>query len=180
MSTTPSNNPPPRGRAGLTLVEAVLSMLVLAVLATASLSAIAQSRAARLAVDEQSMGSALARSLLSEIAALPYMESASTTIGVDGGENASDRTSFDDVDDFNGFSEAPCIGLDGKTIDGTDQWKRSVVVAWVPVSANTTTTTSDTGLKRIWVTVSHNGREVTRLTALRGRAWDDMLTTGGL
>ncbi|HEX2838428.1 MAG TPA: hypothetical protein VHN77_09905 [Phycisphaerales bacterium] len=180
MSINADNSSRRRGRAGLTLVEAVLSLLVLAVLATASLSAISQSRAARLAVDEQSMGSALARSLLSEIAALPSMESASTTIGVDGGENASDRTTFDDVDDFNGFSESPCIALDGKVIDGTDAWQRSVVVAWVSVSATTTTTTSDTGLKRVWVTVSHNGRAVTRLSALRGKAWDDMLTAGGL
>ncbi len=179
MNAPPTNTRPCHARVGLTLVEAVLSLLVLAVLATASLSAISQSRAARSAVDEQSKGAALARSFLGEITALPYMESSSTTIGVDGGENASDRTTFDDVDDYNGFSEAPCIGLDGKTIDGTDLWKRSVVVAWVPVSANTTTTTSDTGLKRIWVTVSHNGREVTRLTGLRGKAWDDMLTAGG-
>lgn len=180
MSTHHAHSSDRRGRAGLTLVEAVLSMLVLAVLATASLSAISQSRAARLAVDEQSMGSMLARSLLSEIAALPYMETGSTTIGLDAGENASDKTAFDDVDDFNGFSETPCGGLDGKTIDGTDGWERAVVVAWVPVSATTTATTTDTGLKRFWVTVKHNGRVVTRLSALRGKAWDNMLTAGGL
>ncbi|HRC63458.1 MAG TPA: hypothetical protein PLX85_09600 [Dehalococcoidia bacterium] len=158
----------------------MLSMLVLAVLSTAALAAISQSRRARHAVDEQSMGESLARSLMSEITALPYMEASSTTIGVDAGESQGSRSTLDDVDDYNLFEESPCIMPDGKAIDGTDNWRRSVVVSWVTTTANTTATGSDTGVKRIWVIVRHNNVAVARLTALRAKAWDDTLAAGGL
>ncbi|MFO0830270.1 MAG: hypothetical protein U0637_00370 [Phycisphaerales bacterium] len=167
-------------RAGITLVEAVLSMLVLAVLATAALAAVSQSRRARALVDEQSMGASLARSMLAEITALPYMEPSSTSIGVDSGESQSLRGTLDDVDDYNLYAESPCTTRDGAPVDGTDTWRRTVVVSWVPVSANTTPTGSDTGLKRVWVTVRHGDRVVARLSALRAEAWDDVLAVGGL
>lgn len=170
----------PRSRAGLTLIEAVLSLLVLSVLATAALAAVSQARRARAAVDEQSLGEGLARSLLSEIAALPYMESSSTTIGVDAGEAQATRTTLDDVDDYNLYSDQPCTNEDGTVIAGTDNWRRSVVVSWVPASASTTTSGSDTGLKRVWVTVRHNDKVVARVSALRGKTWDAMLASGGL
>jgi hypothetical protein len=170
----------PRTRAGLTLVEAVLSLLVLAVLATAALAAVSQAGKTRATVDEQSLGESLARGLLCEITALPYKEPASTIIGLDAGEVHATRSTLDDADDYNLFSETPCTTRDGTTIDGSDTWQRSVAVSWVPVSASTTATGTDTGLKRIWVTVRHNGRVVARLSALRGQTWDTMLTAGGL
>ena len=167
-------------RRGLTLVEAVLALLVMSVLATAALSAVAQARRTRAIVDQRSLGDMLARTMLSEITALPYKASGSTTIGMEGGEDPADRRTFDDADDYHLFSESPCLQHDGKSIDGTDNWERSVIVAWVPVGSLTTTSGTDTGLKRVWVNIKHNGRLVTRLSALRAQAWDDALASGGL
>ncbi len=126
------------------------------------------------------MGESLARSMLSEISALPYKEPSSVTIGMDAGESSASRGTLDDVDDYNLYTESPCTLKDGTPIAGTDNWERSVIVAWVPVNSTITVTGADTGLKRIWVNVKHNGKLVTRLSALRAQAWDDMLASGGL
>ncbi len=124
---------------------------------------------------------ALGKGLMDEIVAKRWDEnsplgggnttSPSTTLGPDGGE--TDRTLYDDVDDYNGFSEQDTFSdQEGNTIQvqGVRRWVR---VDYIQDSANTidkdtpSPSTSPTNTKRIVVSVSTPSGEEFRLVATR-------------
>lgn len=90
----------------------------------------------------------------------------STTIGVDIGEGSSNRTAFDDVDDFNGWSTASPEKPDGTAMPIGAGWKRSVNVSFIAPS-DMSVSMVDLGLKRITVTATSPGGDATVIEALR-------------
>ena len=52
-------------------------------------------------------------------------------IGVDGGETSADKTTFDDIDDFNGWKESPPRDPMMRVIPGFDAFSSSVAVRYV-------------------------------------------------
>ncbi len=64
--------------------------------------------------------------------------------GLESNENASDRNTFDDVDDYNGYTAAPPTHRDGATIDGYEGWSFSVSITPAdPDATGITTATSN-------------------------------------
>lgn len=170
-------------RPGFTLIEAVFSMLLVSVMfvaamSTAGASAMAQSRSA-----DRGRGSLLAQALLSEILVQPYSDPnvSSTTLGPDPGDTTTPptRSKFNDVDDYNGWFESPpqnangtVIGLtnpDGSITSYYPGWSRKVSVVWVNPSNLTVPVSSESGVKRITVTVSRNNAVVATCVALRAK-----------
>jgi len=77
-------------------------------------------------------------------------------LGVDAGENANDRTTFDDVDDYLGWQKSPPQTIDGVTLTDFSQFSRSVSVGYVALSgSNWVSSATTTSYKRIVVTVTH-------------------------
>ncbi len=92
-------------RQGLTLLEALIAALLLAVVTVAVSQAILASQMQTLDVMHRSRALELAEVLMEEILRLPYDDPDGTSaLGPDTGETL--RGDFDNVDDFHGFTES--------------------------------------------------------------------------
>lgn len=160
-----------RGRCGLTLAEVLISTLFVGFLLVAALNGVGSIYQSRFRTSNRSNAYLLAEDLMSEIESVPYGDpDGGTGITTDAGESASDRTTFDDVDDYHGWSQSPPTNRDGTTINGTTGWTRTVTVEYLTTSVPLAVTGSDTGLKRITVTVTGPNSQSVTLTTLRSNA----------
>jgi hypothetical protein len=111
-----------------------------------------------------------ARQLMVEILNADYKDDTLPLFGTEVDELIGVRSGYDDVDDFHNWSPLSPIGLDGNPLVNSTGWQREVKVENVdpanpggPALSNL----NDQGVKRITVTVKHDGQEVTWLVALR-------------
>jgi len=157
---------------GFTLVEAVMSTLVVSLVLVAAMRVAAVSAVMQYKAAERVSGRYLADGLLNDIRALAYQEPSGTVnFGIETGESASSKTNYDDVDDFNGWSESPPQERTGTAMSQFDStWRRSVVVAWVKSANLSQTSSTETGIKQITVNVYHNSLLVATRSALRSTA----------
>ncbi len=166
----PSRRGTPRIRyfsSGFTLIEALLSIVLVSIAGVALMSGIASSIDTTDAAVQEAVALGLAQQLMDEIAICRYVEPGgdpySPVLGPESGETAGNRTLFDDIDDYNGLVDEPPTTLDGTTLGvddaegGTrdpnfqvpsgqlDRWRREVSVYYVdsaspdvPLPAGTT------------------------------------------
>ncbi|MBX3380352.1 MAG: hypothetical protein KF805_09655 [Phycisphaeraceae bacterium] len=155
-------------RRGVTLIECAGASIILGLMITAGLRAAAGAGAAQ-AISARSLnGSLLAEGLTNEILSRAYVEpGGATTMGLDAGEIASNKTTFDDVDDFDNWTESPPKSSDGSAIANMTMWSRSVRVYRAQIASPDSNSVVESGLKRIEVTVSYAGKVVCKLTSLR-------------
>lgn len=142
----------------------MFSIVVLSTMLLASLGSVAAVAKSRLSQKESVQGLALARQLISEITQTRYKDLVDPVFGIEAGEL---RSTYDDVDDYNGLSETSAAYASGTLIAGANGWKRTVAVNWVSTTDPSQTSGSDTGLKRIRVTVTSPAGRVTTVDALR-------------
>jgi hypothetical protein len=125
-------------------------------------------------ISDRARGVLLAQDLMSEILAQAYEDptlgTGSFGLGADETGDGS-RELWDDVDDYNGWSAGPPEDKHGAVLPDLDGWERSATVAWVSPSDLTSTLNENQGLKRITVSITHNGVEVASLSAIRSWAW---------
>ncbi|MBL8876505.1 MAG: hypothetical protein JNM86_11980 [Phycisphaerae bacterium] len=165
MRKNAPNQPAARG---VTLIECAGASIILGLLITAGLRAAAGAGASQAMSTRALTGSLLAEGLAQEILSLAYVDpSGGTTIGPDAGESAADKATFDDVDDFENWSESPPKAPGGVAIAGMTRWTRSVRVYRALASMPESNSASESGLKRIEITVSYSGKFVCRIAALR-------------
>lgn len=152
-------------RRGITLVEAVLSMAVASIMLAAALHAAAAARIGQVWNAQHLAAMSAASALMSEICDLPYADPQSgTSLGPDATE--VDRTLFDDVDDYTGY-KAACADRSGKAMPGTTRMRFVVDVVWVDPAAPASAVVSESGVKRISVSVERDGVALARLAACR-------------
>jgi len=78
------------------------------------------------------------------------------SLGIDSGENANDRATFDDIDDYDGWQKSPPQELDGSLLSDFSQFTRAVSVEYVNVNgADWVSSGVSTYYKKITITVSH-------------------------
>ncbi len=149
----------------MTLVEVNLSMVIIGMVAVtlASLYTTANRSADKSVNVTRAMY--LAMSLMEEIHGRRWDEntngSISSTLGVDAGENATNKTTFDDVDDFNGYVESSIQYPAGAAMTGYTGFSRDVAVAFL--DANNGVSASTTTRKRVTVTVKKSGQTLVTL-----------------
>lgn len=163
-------------RAGFSLVEAAIAVALVGVTAVGALTAAANSATRRSDVAARAQAALLAEDLADEIAGVAYEDPqlGSTTLGPDAGESGANRSRFDDVDDYNGWTDAGACDRSGAAISGMTGYTRSVLVQWVLSSSPTTTSVSETGVKLVTVTVSRGGRAATTIRFVRTKDWEQM------
>jgi type II secretory pathway pseudopilin PulG len=177
MTRTTRTSPTRREATGFTLIEAVMSILIVGLMLVAALNTVGASKVSRVRNAEQSLGPMLAQELMTEILNQNYMEPAGTlAFGLEG-EDPTVRTDWDDVDDYHGWSASPPQNRDGTVVSGTEGWGRSVAVSWADTADLNSTAGSPSGIKRIDVTVTRNGRTVTTLSSLRTSGWPEKSPT---
>ncbi len=159
-------------RRSFTLVEAVISIVLVGVMLVAAINTLGATAVSKRSIEQQMLGDSLAQDLMAEILNEAYEEpDDAPNFGRESGEGVGSRVSWDDVDDYAGWSKSPPKAKDDTVLSGFDAWTRSVEVVWVkPADLNTVTGTK-TGVKRISVTVSRNDSPATELVAIRTQAW---------
>ncbi|MEL7473881.1 MAG: prepilin-type N-terminal cleavage/methylation domain-containing protein, partial [Planctomycetota bacterium] len=164
-----------RRRRGVTLVEAVLSMVVVSVLLVSALNAATSVSRGRQINEYQARALPLAEAMMAEILAKPYADPdiEVTVLGIDATETLGGRATYDDIDDYSNWFASPPEDAAGDPIQSFDAWGRSVTVTYVNPDEPSTPRVSDSGVKRVVVSVTRNGREVATLTALRTAAWKE-------
>lgn len=121
MSTT-------RCRSAYTLAEVVVSIAVVGVMLVAALNAVAAARLNMNRTTNHNRGMLLAQDLLAEILQQPYQDpDGAESLGIDDGEIAGDRSTYDDLDDYDGWS-APPQDRDGTRLPNADGWVCTVSV----------------------------------------------------
>lgn len=157
-----------RRRGGFSYVEAVVSTSILAVGIVSALHLYGSCAKGALYAKETAAAQELAAGLMAEIAAQPFEDpdDAEGSFGRRAGESA--RADFNDVDDYDNWTEDPPQGPDGTKLTGYDGYVRSVEVYNVdPNDLSTPAADGSTDAKRIVVTVTRSKRPRARLEAIR-------------
>lgn len=158
--------------AGFTLIESVIAAGIVGVMLASAVSLAGSAGVAQYKTAEKATAGALADAMISEVSVRAYIDpGANPAFGLEPGEGAAAaRSAYDDVDDYHGLNEAIPAQRDGTVIPGLTGWVRSVAVAWVSPAAPDSVSGSDTGLKRITVTIRHNNATIVTRATLRSNA----------
>ena len=166
---------------GFTLIEVLLSLAIFAVALPIMASLFSGGMKQPAIAREQAKAVFLAQELMEEVLTRKWDENSTppgrtnipSTIGMDTGESAANRSSFDDIDDYDGLIDNPMHGADGGTVSlGKPFWSQ-VQVNYVgsdpsnPDFQILLSKGAGSFFKRIDVTVSWPDGDLT-LTAVRG------------
>jgi len=157
-----------RSRPGTSLVEVVMASLLIGIVMVGALKASGAVLRARRAAATMATGPMLAEDLLAEMMAMPYIDpDGGTSSGTDTGETDTTRADFDDVDDYNGWTENGITDKSGLALAEYTDWQRTAQVDWAERVRGTSFNLFDTGLKRIKVTVTSPDGKTTELYGYR-------------
>jgi Tfp pilus assembly protein PilV len=165
-----------RTRAGFSLVESMLALVLASGAMVAALGVIGASAKSEAFALRRAIGQTLATELLSEACSLSFEQPGWVgSFGVSGAEvGATARSTFNDVDDYNGWTESPPENSDGTSRADLDGWSRRVLVERVSLASHAGDAVAyDSRVKRVTVTVEWNGMEIATASAIRTSAWDD-------
>ena len=130
---------------GATLVELIISIVVLSVSAVGIMMVITQSTITSANPMIRAQGTAIAQAYMEEILSKRYPAS-----GDNGPETGESRSTYDDVADYNGLSDTTgARNYNGTVIAGLEGYNVAVSVS--------STTLNGTAARRILVTVTYDG-----------------------
>jgi len=72
-----------------------------------------------------------------------YPAPSRSTLGADAGETSTDKTTFDDIDDFDGWSESPPQDPVGRPVSSITGFERTVTVEYVDSSLDASGSPTD-------------------------------------
>lgn len=160
---------------GLSLVEVVISLAIVGGLFASTMAGVGAVGRAGIIADERVRASQYAADLVSEIQAQPYEDPAlaAGSFGLSAADSAGPgRSKYDDVDDYNGYTESPLTDRSGAVIPRTTGWTRSVTVGWARPANPDGLANSDSRIKKIVVTIQRRGRILAQFSGLRAAAWE--------
>lgn len=168
-------------RASFTLVEVIVAAAVVSVLLVAALNTAAAARVGAYKLAERTRALQLAQSLMTEILQQAYADPVAgpNSFGVEPNDVGPNRSLFDDVDDYDGWVACPPTNRDGTVISGAADYEQRVTVNWVAPNNLSLAAATNTGVKRIQVTINRQGRVVITLTAYRTQVWTDPVSARG-
>ncbi|SRR5712691_6457767 len=152
-------------RNGLALAESVVALFIVTLMIVAAMRGVGTAGKARLSQKDRAKGVALAEQLMSEIMQRRYTDPGPSPVF--GPESGQTRATYDDVDDYHNLVETPPQDRTGVIVPGTTGWKRATRVEYMDQGLLGTILNTDTGIKRITITVTSPAGRVTTLVALR-------------
>jgi len=162
---------------GVTLVEAVIATLIVALLGAALGSAGETITATAREAERSARVSELGLGLLHEIAALPFDDptSGGATFGPESGEWSGDsRAAFDDVDDYNVWTGGQALQQKDGTPIALAPYTRRVTIAYVTAGGAAVVSGASTHYKQITVTVYERGQAVESFVSVRVQGGRDV------
>lgn len=159
-------------RAGFSLVEVVVSTLLVGLLMTAAITSVGTATSSHRKTSEVSSARMLGHELMSEILDQQYEDDTTPSFGLEADElSGTARQLFDDVDDYHGWTSSPPVNASGTQMTNSSRYGRSVTVDFVDPNDVESVVGSEMGVKRISVTVSFDGADVFTLRTLRTSSW---------
>jgi len=152
---------------GFSYTEILFASLIISVLLVVALKLFGNiARSTRDAAADDT-AEQLALDMIREIKALPYEDPlvpGDTTIGLETGESSVSRATFDDIDDYDGWSASPPQQKDGTSLPQYSGFTRAVSVKFVSPSDFSKNQTANENFKKVTITVSRAGKIVTAHT----------------
>jgi Tfp pilus assembly protein PilV len=148
---------------GFLLLEVAVTYVIAGFTIIALASVVTLALTANTASEETMICGQLAHELMQEIQLKKWDENSSNTrpgypaaypsatLGPEAGENAADKTTFDDIDDFNGWTETPPQDPIGRTLTAFPDYTRTVTVQYVTSTFSVSASTSSYKLVKVCV-----------------------------
>lgn len=155
---------------GFTMVESLISMIIIGVTLVAAMNTVSSARKRDRWIGDVSRAATLASDLLAEVSSQQYADSSDSAMvfGPTATESATgNRSLFNDVNDYQNWSETTLRARNGTSLGYSASWSRSVKVDFLDPTDGTTVVTTDKGLARVTVTVTKSGKTVATLSTLR-------------
>jgi MSHA pilin protein MshD len=160
---------------GFTLAEVLVAVVVIVIALVPLIMVIGQGVKRGKDPQKIAVANLLAQDLMEEIVCKQFDEDplnpdTTANLGPDRGETRSGTPpngNYDDVDDYDGFTETPPREVDGTQMTEYTGYTRSVVVDYVLATNLDTVSTAITSYKRITVTVSWTSGGAAQSTVLR-------------
>lgn len=147
-------------RRGISLVEVVVSSLLVGLVLVTSMRATTMVHSSTVAADDTMVLSVAAESILEELRGLAYAEPlGSSAIGIDDNEIQSDRATWDDVDDAAGYRAIGFVQRDGKAVVGGESWKCRIQCQWVDPTT-LAVCEEDRGLKKVKIQMTASNAQL--------------------
>lgn len=148
-------------RLGLSLAEVVVASVLVGTVVVGALNMLGAAVQTKRARADLMVGAWLADQLLAEIKAQEYLEPDDPGLGLigrNGGESSSDRSNWDDVDDYAFYNVSPPQTKDNTVLNEYSDWTRIVDIWWAR-RVNGELALLDFGLKGIRVqAIYHEGQ----------------------
>jgi hypothetical protein len=142
-----------------------MSIVLVGGLLVAALNTVGASARGSLSLADHTRAHLAAQQLMAEILVKDYEDPDEPPVfGREATENSPNRSGFDDVDDYREWTSSAPVTPGGSAIAGLYDWTRSSTVDWVEPADLTTVSSTDTGVKRITVTLT-KANEPTRILA---------------
>jgi hypothetical protein len=138
-------------RGAFSLMETTVSTLLVSILLVTSVSTVAHVNRVASSENHDQLSAQLASLYFAEITSKPFTSpsNTSTAIGLDPNETSSDRTTWDDCDDYDGLSLNGLTWANGSAIPSLENWSLAVTVGYSDPSNPLTEVGSVTELKLI-------------------------------
>lgn len=167
----------PPARRAIALVEAVISMILVAFVVVSTIQIVAPIVRSSHVHADKLVAANLASEIAEEIATKAFEDTTadgSDFLGPGVDERPDNRLDFDDVDDFHSWSASPPKNSINNTYTALTGWTRSVKVAHVDPADPTTEAGTYTGVKRVTISVHKNGTLLAQLVTLHTDAADSL------
>jgi Tfp pilus assembly protein PilV len=169
-----------RGRCGFSLAEVAISVLLTGGLMVAALQSLGAAKQREADTLNRLIAQQLVGGLMNEILLQAYKEpemDQAPMFGLEPGESTGNRSLFDDVDDYAGWTSSPPKDRSGAEIAGYTGWTRNVNVVWANPATLSDTASINTGLKKFTITATKNGQILASIVGYRSIGWVDTIPT---
>ncbi len=162
-------------RPGFSMIEAVICIGLIGIALVAAMRTVGASARAQTITQRQAIGTMLAQDLMAEILAQEYEEPEGYTLLLtEINDVPGQRSTYDDVDDYDGWSNSPPKDRSNVSLTDYTGWRRTVEVKYATASnldGNPLVLLGDPGVKRIIVRVYHGSYLAAELRAVKTKAW---------
>lgn len=166
----PSNPKMHRRRRGLSLVEAMICCVIVSLAVVAAMRLLGASGTALKVAGDRAVARELANSLMTEILSQNYKDPGLLPLfGREVTELLTSRANWNDVDDYDGYTDSPPTDKSGLAVPGApSNWSRSVSVNWANPSTPTANLSSESGLKRVTISVKRGNATLVTIIGYKG------------
>lgn len=163
---------PATRKAGISLVECVVSMLIIGTMLVAAIHTVGASRMAQFSESQRQQGYILAEALLTEIVNQSYEDAHDNpnAPGPTSTESATgNRSLFNDVNDYYGWTASPPQRKDGTAVPDATGWRETITITYLDPGSYANTNGRDHGISRIVVRMTSPQGKPIELTTIRTR-----------